>query len=83
MDLRYRNDFRAWNGLDHAPHDTQMDQRLTGFRAEFRTELQQLRWEIQQVRTELYRDRLELPCWLFGFWIAAVVGAAVLAFAVR
>jgi len=39
--------------------------------------------EIQQVRDDLYQARLELPCWLFGFWISAVIGTAALAIAVR
>jgi len=35
------------------------------------------------VRTELYQVRLELPGWLFGFWITAVIGMAALAIALR
>jgi hypothetical protein len=53
------------------------------FDAQFRTELQQPRRDIQQVRTELYQVRLELPGWLFGFWIAAVIGMTALAIALR
>jgi hypothetical protein len=83
VDLRYRNDLGERNGLNYAHLDAQMEQQLAGVRAEFRTELQQLRREIQQVRTELNQGRLELPCWLFGFWIAAAIGGAALAIAVR
>ena len=71
VDLRYRNNLGERSGLEYAPFDAQMDQRLAGVRAEFRRELLRLRNEIQQVRTELYQVRLELPGWLFGFWIAA------------
>jgi hypothetical protein len=35
------------------------------------------------VRTELYQVLLEMPGWLFGFWIAAVIGMAALAIALR
>jgi hypothetical protein len=83
VDLRYRNELGERNGLNFAHFDERMEQRLAGVRAEFRTELQQLRREIQQVRTELYQVRLEMPGWLFGFWIAAVIGMAALAIALR
>ena len=72
VDLRHRNDLGERNVLSCAHYDGQ-----------FRTELEQLRNEIQQVRTELYRVRLELPGWLFGFWIAAVVGMAALTIVLR
>jgi hypothetical protein len=76
MDLKYRTDLGERHGASLVQFDAHMEQRLTGVRAEFRAELQQL-------RRELYEVRLELPGWLFGFWITAVIGMGALAIALR
>jgi hypothetical protein len=76
VDLTYRTDLRELNELNFARFDARLEQRLAELRAEFRTELQQVRTEVQQARGKLLR-------WMFGFWVTTFIGIAGLAIALR
>ncbi len=74
VDLTYRTDLRELNELNFARFDAKLEQRLAELRAEFRTELHQVRAELQQLRTELHQVRAELLRWMFGFWVTTLLG---------
>jgi hypothetical protein len=83
VDLTYRTDLRELNELNFARFDAKLEQRLAELRAEFRTELNQVRMELQQLRTEIYQVRAELLRWMFGFWVTTLIGIAGLAIALQ
>jgi hypothetical protein len=87
VDLTYRTDLRELNELNYARFDARLEQRVAELRAEFRTEIHQVRLEIQQLRTELHTGlhqvRTELLRWMFGFWVSTLIGIAGLAIALR
>lgn len=87
VDLTYRTDLRELNELNFARFDAKLEQRLAELRAEFRTELHQVRTELQQLRTELHAGlqqvRTELLRWMFGFWVTTFIGLAGLMIALR
>jgi hypothetical protein len=69
VDLTYRTDLRELNELNFARFDAKLEQRLAELRAEF--------------RTELYQVRAELLRWMFGFWVTTLIGIAGLAIALQ
>ncbi|CAN5836737.1 hypothetical protein BH24GEM1_BH24GEM1_30140 [soil metagenome] len=87
VDLAYRTDLRELNDLNFARFDAKLEQRVAELRAEFRTELHQVRTEVQQLRTDLHTGlhqvRVELLRWMFGFWVTTLIGIAGLAIALR
>jgi hypothetical protein len=76
VDLTYRTDLRELNELNFARFDAKLEQRLAELRAEFRTELHQVRTELQQLRSDMLR-------WMFGFWVTTLIGIAGLLIALR
>jgi hypothetical protein len=91
VDLTYRADLRELNELNFARFDAKLEQRLAELRAELRQEIAELRAELriefrtglQQVRTDIERFRSELLRWMFGFWVATLIGIAGLLIALR
>ena len=76
MDLTYRTDLRELNELHFARFDAKLEQRLAELRAEFRTEIEQVRLDVAQVRIGLLR-------WMFGFWVTTLLGIAGLLIALQ
>ncbi len=69
VDLTYRTDLRELNELNFARFDAKLEQRLAELRAEFRTEVAQL--------------RIGLLRWMFGFWVTTLLGIAGLLMALQ
>jgi len=76
VDLTYRTDLRELNELNFARFDAKLEQRLAELRAEFRTEIEQVRLDVAQVRIGLLR-------WMFGFWVTTLLGIAGLLIALQ
>ena len=70
VDLTYRTDLRELKlELNFARFDAKLEQRLAELRAEFRTEVAQL--------------RIGLLRWMFGFWVTTLLGIAGLLMALQ